>query len=73
MKTRNLLVAFVLALMVLCASVTSATPAPDCVGQCNSTYDACRSSCGGDPECLTLCRDEFICCKLTCWGAQCTN
>ena len=75
MKIRNLLIAFVLAMMVVCVGNTRFTAAsaapPSCALNCFNNYNYCASSCGGDPICLAECKEERDCCMVICHGGNC--
>lgn len=71
MKIRNLLVAFVLAMMVLFAGsfrVNTAQAQPNC--GCQEYLDSCRLACNpADPEyqfCLDSCTPWYNCCMNIC-------
>jgi hypothetical protein len=72
MKIRNLLVGFVLAITVLCGSLTTASPArPSCATVCFNNFIACKNACAGDPTCLAECQEIFDCCRIMCHGHEC--
>jgi hypothetical protein len=74
MKIKNLLVAFVLAMMTLCAGIgsTTASPAaPSCMSTCLSVFNACKAACNGDVQCIAECQDDYNSCRCGCQGRVC--
>jgi hypothetical protein len=72
MKIKSSLIAFVLAMLVLCAGFTAASPAPpSCITSCINNYNFCKGSCGGDPTCLAECKSDYDCCIVECHGGSC--
>jgi hypothetical protein len=73
MKIRNLLFAFILAMMVLCVGNFRANTvqASACTDFCYDEYRNCMIDCNGSPLCQQFCRDELYCCIEMCNTGSC--
>lgn len=68
MKIRNLLVAFVLSMMFLCAGnfTVNTVKASPCTNWCVSMYHDCEAQCNGNAACLRACQIDYVECMCGC-------